>query len=428
MKQVIFVFLFLSAGFLTAQEALPLADPADFGLDGARIQKQADSIIANGIKNEAFPGAEVLVAKEGKVIFQKAYGFHTYDSIHPVRMTDLYDLASVTKIMGPLPAIMRLVEQGKLNLDVPFSQYWRPWRHHRDKKDLTLREILAHQAGLQPYIVFLNEVLRNGQLKRRFIRHHPGRRFQNQAYDSLYVKTRFRRKMYRMINRSEVSQEKTYRSSGMAFLILPELITRLTGTDYETYLRKEFYDPLGCHTLVFNPTKKGLADRVVPTEKDTLYRKDLTHGWVHDENASLLGGVSGNAGLFGTAADLWRMMQMYQNYGTFEGKRYLAEPVVRQFTWVQYPENDNRRGLGFDKPLPGNAEKPLSEAYPAPSASAASFGHSGFTGTFVWADPVNQLVFIFLCNRVYPYRDHRTLYSSNLRPALQQVFYSDKAK
>jgi CubicO group peptidase (beta-lactamase class C family) len=364
------------------------------------------------------------VAKEGKVIFHQAFGFHSYDSLRPVNVQDLYDLASVTKITAPLPALMKLVDEGKINLDVPFSNYWKPWKRRKDKKELTLREILAHQAGLVPYIVFLNRVMKDKQFKKRFISKRQNSRFIYKAYDSIYVHRRLKPKMYRIINRSDVSVEKVYRYSGLAFLLFPDLISRWTDSDYEAYLYQNFYHPLGCNTLVFNPAKKGLLNRVVPTEMDSLYRKDLTYGWVHDENASLFGGVSGNAGLFGTAEDLWRIMQLYQNYGIFDGERYFSEAVVREFTRVQYPENDNRRGLGFDKPLLDNRDKSLEEAYPAPSASPESFGHSGFTGTFVWADPVNQLVFIFLSNRVNPSRDNRELYNRNIRTSLHQLFYN----
>lgn len=425
MKYLTIFLMFLLCGLLGAQEKLPFASPADFGLDSTYLNRQADSIITFGIKEKTFPGAQLLVAKEGRVIFHKAYGYHTYDSIRPVHLDDLYDLASVTKIAGPLPAIMKLVETGRLNLDAPFSDYWKPWKHRKDKKDLSLREILAHQAGLVPYIVFLNEVLRNGRLKKRYVRSGQEKRFLRKAYDSLFVKSRFNRKMYRIINRSDVSPEKTYRYSGLAFLLFPEIIKQQTGMDYETYLQQTFYEPLGCSTLTFNPMEKGLLGRLVPTELDTLFRKELTQGWVHDENAALLGGISGNAGLFGSASDLWKIMQMYQNYGSFNGKRYLSEAIVKEFTRIQYPDNENRRGLGFDKPLPDNGELPLAEAYPAPDAGDASFGHSGFTGTFVWADPENQLVFIFLSNRVYPSRENRNLYILNIRTVLHQVFYSN---
>ncbi|MGI9547606.1 MAG: serine hydrolase domain-containing protein, partial [Flavobacteriaceae bacterium] len=183
------------------------------------VARAVDSIITNGIKQEAFPGAQVLVAKNGKIIFHKAYGFHTYDSILPVGLSDLYDLASITKIIGPLPVIMKLCEEGVLDLDKPFGTYWKPWRKISDKKDLTLREILAHQAGLKPYIVFMEKVLKGNQLKHRYIRPVKSIRFQNQVYENLFVKNSFANTMYKKIDRSEIAMKKTYRYSGLAFLI-----------------------------------------------------------------------------------------------------------------------------------------------------------------------------------------------------------------
>ncbi|MGK0494907.1 MAG: CubicO group peptidase (beta-lactamase class C family) [Maribacter sp.] len=397
---------------------------ASVKVDSFLVSKEVDSIIMNGIKNQAFPGAQVLVAQNGAVVFHQSYGFHTYDSIQPVALDNIYDLASVTKILGPLPALMKLVDEGKLDLDVPFSTYWKPWKRIKHKRNLTLREILAHQSGLKPYIVFLNKVVnKNGQLKKRFVKPNIKTGFAKEAYPGIYVKNRFNRKMYRMINRSKVAEEKKYIYSGLPFLIFPELIAQLTGKSYESYLKRTFYDPIGAKTLGFLPMYKNCSNNIVPTELDTLYRNTLTKGWVHDENASLLGGISGNAGLFGSAQDLAKMMQFFMEYGTFEGKEYVSQEVVTEFTKVQYPENDNRRGLGFDKPLLNNSELSLEEAYPAPEVSPNSFGHSGFTGTFVWADPENQLVYVFLSNRVYPTRENRNLYTLNIRSAVQQVFY-----
>ena len=431
---IILFGLFSNIGF--AQENLPVqinpirpdalhhAQPKEVGLDYTKIHTKVDSIITNGIQQQAFPGAVVLVAKQGKIIFEKAYGYHTYDSIQPTATDDLFDLASVTKITGALPAIMKLVDEGKLDLDKPFSIYWKSWQKQEDKKDITLREILAHQSGLKPYIVFLNEVLKkNGKLKSRLVKTESNNRFQNQAYHGLFVKDRFKRKMYRMIDRSEVSEDKKYVYSGLTFLIFPELIEQLTGESYEYYLEKNFYLPLGIPTMGFRPSLKDFRNNIVPTEQDTIFRHTLTRGWVHDENASLLGGVSGNAGLFATASDLAKLMQMYMQYGIYNGKRYISESTVKEFIKVQYPQNENRRGLGFDKPLLGNDTLPLKKAYPAPEVGPESFGHGGFTGTFVWADPENQLVYIFLSNRVNPTRDHRNLYNLNIRPAVQQIFY-----
>ena len=415
-----FAFLFIVQ--LTHAQ-LEYGSPESVGLDSIYIQVKVDSIIQTGIKEHAFPGAQVLVAKQGKIIFHQAYGYHTYDSIQKVGLDDLYDLASVTKITGPLPALMKLYEEGKLDLDKPFSDYWKPWRHRKDKKDITLRELLAHQSGLQPYIVFLNDVVKKNTLKKRFIRKSPNNRFSKEAYPNIYVKNRFKHKVFRQITRSKVSPNKTYVYSGLASLIYPQLIENITGEDYRTYLQKNFFVPLGCETLGYLPVTKHFKSPIIPTEYDSIFRKTLVKGWVHDENAGLLGGVSGNAGLFGTASDLAKLMQMYMQKGTYNGKRFLKESTLNEFTKIQYPENDNRRGLGFDKPLIGNDTLSIKKAYPAPEVSTESFGHAGFTGTFVWADPKNEMVFIFLSNRVYPTRTNRNLYNLNIRPALQEVFY-----
>ena len=392
-------------------------------IDLKSVTSKVDSIITTGIKRQAFPGAQILVAWKGDIIFHKAYGHHTYDSITEVGLNDLYDLASVTKILGPLPALMKLKEDGLIDLDKPFSTYWKPWRKDPEKKNLTLREILAHQAGLEPYIVFLKEVMKENQIKRKYFRTESNPKFSNQAFENLFIKNRFQEKIYRTITKSSVSRDKEYRYSGLSFLVFPQLIYELTGQSFEYYMLKHFYLPLGAASLVFRPQTKNMPYPIVPTEFDSIYRKSLVKGWVHDENASLMGGISGNAGLFGRAIDVYKMMQLYQNYGQFENQRYLEEATVKEFTKTQYPTNDNRRGLGFDKPLLNNTELSLEEAYPASLSSPESFGHSGFTGTFAWADPKYQLVYIFLSNRVYPSREHRNLYELNIRTSVHQVFY-----
>lgn len=409
---------------ITINDGLTHGNPSEVNLDSIYIYSKVDSIMTLGIQQEAFPGAQLLVAKQGKIIFHKGYGYHTYDNEKAVALNDIYDLASVTKITAALPTLMKLHGEGKLSLDKPFSTYWNPWKKKEDKKDLTVREILAHQAGLTPYIIFLNEVTKkNGKLKKKWVSDKWNAKYSNQSFENLYIKERFKKKIYREISKSKVSDEKKYKYSGLTFLLYPQIVKNLTGIEYSKYLRTNFYDPLGNKTMGFKPKTKGFSNAIVPTEIDTLFRHTLTKDWVHDENAALLGGISGNAGLFATAEDLARLMQLYMNYGVYGEKRYLKEETVKEFIKVQYPENDNRRGLGFDKPLLNNSEMSLKDAYPAPEASAESFGHSGFTGTFVWADPENQLVFVFLSNRVYPTRSHRNLYNLNIRTALHSVFY-----
>lgn len=422
-KKLLLLFIFLfTENVVSAQ--LIYDTPESVGYNSVYVETKVDSIMNNAITQKAFPGAQLLVAKKGKIIFHKTYGFHTYDSIQRVGKEDIYDLASVTKITGPLPALMKLYEEGKLNLDVPFSKYWPSWKNRKDKKDITIRELLAHQAGMNPYIVFLGDVLKDGKLKNRFIKTKTQKRYSNKVYNNLYVKNRFNKKVLRKIKRSKVNDEKVYLYSGLASLIYPTLIKNLTGENYEDYLNENFYNPLGCETLTHNPLSKNLPNNIVPTELDTLFRKDYVKGYVHDENAALLGGVSGNAGLFAKAKDMAIYMQMLMQKGSYNGKQYFKPETVEEFTKIQYPENNNRRGLGFDKPLIGNDTLRITEAYPAPQVSASSFGHSGFTGTFVWADPEHDLVFIFLSNRVYPSRSHTNIYNLNIRPKLQEVFYS----
>ncbi|MBM1105351.1 beta-lactamase family protein [Aurantibacter crassamenti] len=436
MNKILFILIGLLSISLLAQEGaktqlnIGVSDElapgfiSEVGLDSTYIYQKVDSIMTLGIQKEAFPGAQLLVAKNGKIIFHEAYGYHTYDSIQPVALNDIYDLASVTKVTAALPALMKLHGEGKLDLDKPFSTYWKPWQKKADKKDLTVREILAHQAGLTPYIIFLNEIIKkNGKLKKRWVRNRQNSKYNSLAYENLYISKRFKKKIYREISKSTVANEKKYKYSGLTFLLYPQIVENITGVEYSKYLRTNFYDPLGNTTMGFNPKTKGFSNKIVPTEVDTIFRHTLTKDWVHDENAALMGGVSGNAGLFATAKDLARLMQMYMNYGVYGGKRYLEEATVKEFIRVQYPENENRRGLGFDKPLLNNSELLLKDSYPAPQASADSFGHSGFTGTFIWADPKNEMVFIFLSNRVNPSRDHRNIYRLNIRTALNSVFY-----
>ncbi|XMO87829.1 serine hydrolase [Algibacter sp. AS12] len=422
LKNLFFAVSFLLSSQLVLAQ-LEYDTPESVGLNAGFIRTKIDSIIQTGIKQEAFPGAQLLVAKKGKIIFHKAYGYHTYDSINKVNLNDIYDLASVTKIVGPLPALMKLYEEGKLDLDMPFSTYWEPWKHKKDKKHITLRELLAHQSGMQPYIVFLNSVTKNGTVKKRFVKTEASTRFSNQMYNRIYIKNRFKNKVFRKINRSKVHTEKTYKYSGLASLIYPKIIETLTETSYTQYLQNNFYKPLGCETLGYLPSKKHFKNAIVPTEYDSIFRKTLVKGWVHDENAALLGGISGNAGLFGSALDLAKYMQMLLQNGNYNSNQFLKASTINEFTKIQYPENNNRRGLGFDKPLQGNDTLSLKTAYPAPKASFKSFGHSGFTGTFVWADPVNDMVFIFLSNRVYPTRKNRNIYNHNIRIHLQQTFY-----
>lgn len=233
----------------------------------------------------------------------------------------------------------------------------------------------------------------------------------------------FRQNMYDTIRNSKLRPTKKYLYSGLAFYLFPQIISDLTGRDYDEYIRQTFFEPLGAYTIVHNPYKQFPIDRMPPTETDDLFRRETMQGFVNDEGASMMGGVSGNAGLFGTANDLGKLFQMYIQKGYFGGRRYISEETVNEFIRVQFPENANRRGLGFDKPLLNNKKNNILDAYPAIDCSKNSFGHSGFTGTFVWADPDNGLLYIFMSNRVYPTRENQKLYNLNIRTGIHQKIY-----
>lgn len=384
------------------------------------LEATLDSIINNAIDSLAFPGAQLLVLHKDQTIIHKAYGHHTYERQIPVELHQVYDLASITKVSSGLPILMKLVDHDLIDLDKPISSYINDWGKS-NKANLTIREILSHQAGLQPYIVFWAETLKsNGKFKRKTFRHKQSKRFPIRITDNLYMHRKYKSNMWKAIRDTELSLEKKYKYSGLLFLKLPELIEGIIKTDFETQLMHTFYTPLKATRLGYNPLSSIPLHDIVPTELDTFFRKTLVHGRVHDEAAAMLDGVSCNAGLFSNAESLAQLFRMYLNGGELNGKRYISEQAIKEFTSYQYPDNDNRRGLGFDKPP---LEYIDGESYIAKSASLSSFGHSGFTGTFVWADPEYELLIIFLSNRVYPDRSQRKLYTMDIRPKLHQSLY-----
>lgn len=404
-------------------DILSFSLPQDAGINGVKLENGIDSIAELGIREKAFPGCQVLVARNGKVIFHKCYGYHTYDSLHPVGPDDIYDWASITKVTGPLPAIMKMVDQNKLHLDAPFSRYWPDFKES-NKSKVTLREVLAHQARFKSWIPFWTMTVEsNSTLSRSLYKKRPSKDYAIRVSDKLFLKNDFKQEIYDTIRASELIPRKKYLYSGLSFYLFPEIISRLNDIDYETYIQNNFFNPLGAHTVTYNAYKHYPKSWIVPTEKDDFFRKAKLHGYVHDEGAAMMGGVSGNAGLFGTTVDLAKIFQMYLQKGYYGGKRYIKQETLNEFIRIQYKNDDNRRGLGFDKPYIDNHKKKLDDAYPAVSAGKDSFGHSGFTGTFAWADPNSGVLFLFMSNRVYPTRNNNKLYELNIRPAMHQIIY-----
>ncbi len=406
--------------------------PEEVGLNSERLSGQIDSIVNNALMQKAFPGCNVLIAKDGKVIFQKSYGYHTYDNRVPASLDDIYDLASVSKVTGALPGIMKLYEEGKCLLDVPFSSYWRDWRkrflHPSDKGDLTVREMLAHQSGLIPFLPFWRKSVSHGQLSPKLYSVEQDQRHNLEVAPGLYISPKFKKSVYKDMRKSPLKTRGKYVYSDLSLILFPEVIAKLSGQKYTQYLDQNFYRPLGATTITYNPLRKFSTEQVVPTEYDTIYRKRLVHGSVHDESSAVLGGLAGNAGLFASANDLAKLVQMYVQYGTYGGKQYLKKSTFEEFNRVQFPQNNNRRALGFDKPSIDNQKLDREKAYPCSGPSPQSFGHFGFTGTFFWADPANGLTYIFLSNRVYPTRESNKISTLNVRTEILQVMYDELGK
>ena len=288
--------------------------------------------------------------------------------------------------------LMKLYGEGKFDLDAPLKQYF-PKFKNSNKGDLIIREILAHQAQLKPYIVYWARTLKkNGKYKVRTFKGKESKRFPIYITDDLYLHRKYKNRIYKYIKKSALEEKKEYKYSGLFFLLLPEIINNLTGEDYETYLYKNIYQSIGAERLLYRPLNKYILNEIVPTEQDTFFRRRQIQGTVHDEAAAMLGGVSCNAGLFGNTESLYKLFQLYLNNGNYNGQQIIAENAVKEFTRCQYCQTGNRRGLGFDKPPIEYVE---GASYIAKDASPESFGHSGFTGTFVWADPKNNSVFIF---------------------------------
>ncbi len=384
------------------------------------FELKIDSIIYDAIDSAAFPGAQILIIKDGEIVFEKAYGHHTYEEIITVELNHLYDLASITKVTTGLPLLMNLVAKGKVDLDKPASEYIRAF-NTSNKKKITIREILAHQAGLLPYIVYYSDLKNeDDQWKKRTFKNKKNRLFPIGITDSLFMHRRYQKKMERRIKKTKIG-EKEYKYSGLFFQLLPKLIEKVKGRPFLEVLNTELYNPLEINDgLMYLPKNSYPVNEIVPSEIDTNFRNQLVHGTVHDEAAAMWGGVSCNAGLFGNAKSLAKLFQVYLDNGLYNGGRFIDSSAIQEFTECQFCESENRRGLGFDKPLI-EFDEVLSSV--AKDASKDSFGHSGFTGTLVWADPDYNLVYVFLSNRVYPSRSHRNIYKMNVRPKIHQLIY-----
>ncbi|SHE75603.1 glycoside hydrolase family 3 N-terminal domain-containing protein [Dysgonomonas macrotermitis] len=432
-------------GIKTSKIRLAYNLPEEVGVRSSKLDKIED-IVKEGIAAQAFPGCEILVAKDGVVIYNRAFGSFQYDNKRPVTESDIYDLASMTKASATIPAIMKLYDDKKITLQTPLSTYVKQLQN-TDKSNITIRQALFHETGLPSFIQYYLPAIDQDSYSGRLISYRqidgypalidngawarndfkykpdlisttskPG--FTRQIADNLYINDVYNDTIVQRIADSKLRAKKSYLYSCLNFMLLKEVTEKVSKTDLNTFLQDNFYRKLGATTTTYNPLTKFDKSVIAPTEQDDFLRKQLLQGYVHDEGAAFLGGISGNAGLFSNANDLAKLFQMWLDGGTYGDERYLSKETVRLFTMTKSP--NSRRGLGFDKPdMQSSKSSPTS-----PSAPASVYGHTGFTGTCFWIDPDNDLIYIFLSNRVNPSRTHKELMKLNIRPRIQEIIYS----
>lgn len=391
--------------------------PEELGVDAKKLAK-IDSIALKGIKDKIYPGCQILVAKNGNVIYQKSFGYHTYEDKIPVKNDDLYDLASITKIAATTISLMKLKDELTIDLNEKLGTYL-PQLKGSNKQDIGLREMLTHQAGLKDWIPFwMHTVNKDGTYKEGIYNTTPNDYYTKRVAEGLYINKNYEDTIYKEIIESPVKEKGKYVYSDLGYYFLKKIIENKTNEPLNIYVQHSFYEPLGLTTMGYKPLAKFDKKRIVPTEFDAKFRKQLIYGDVHDQGAAMLGGVGGHAGLFSDANDLAVLMQLFMNKGEYGGERYIDTATVSEFTRCQYCK-DNRRAIGFDKP----EMNPDKDSPVCGCVSYLSFGHTGFTGTLAWADPANQLVYIFLSNRVYPNADDNKLAKSGIRTKIQEVIY-----
>jgi len=418
--------------------------PEEEGIDSRKLLA-IDSIIYDAMNKKAFPGCQVLIARNGKVFYHKTFGYHTYEKKQAVKPGDIYDVASVTKVVATVPALIKLYDRHDISLNKKISSYFTEFKKS-DKKNITLIDILLHQSGLPAWLPMYLSALapskegepltskkrtdvcsirihdfylnNNTEYRPEIISGEKNINYPLQVASGLFTTPAFHDTILRKIKEAKL-EEKKYRYSDLGFILLKDVIEQESGFPFDTFLYQSFYRPLGLSRTGFLPLTRHPENMIVPTENDTVFRKQLLRGYVHDENCAMLGGISGHAGLFSNANDLAIFLQMLLNGGTYGGVRYLNAKHIDYFTRChRCPEN--RRGLGFDKPEPNpQKDSPVSRL-----ASLSSYGHTGFTGCMVWVDPQSQLIFVFLSNKIHPDATNNKLVELNVRTKIQDVIYS----
>jgi CubicO group peptidase (beta-lactamase class C family) len=401
------------AGIQTQKSGrLKFSQPEEFGINPEKL-KEIDRIAENGISKGAFPGCQIVVAYKGSIIYRKSFGTKMYDDTLPVKNSDLYDIASVTKIAASTVGLMHLQTKGEFSLDKTLKDYLGDLKDN-SYNSIRLRDMMAHQAGLTAWIPFYKRTLKNDELSTSIYSSDKKGDYQLQVAKDIYIKENYVDSIYRQIVKTPLAA-KTYVYSDLGYYFVKKIIEKQTEKSLDRYLMDEIYKPMGLRTMRYQPLNFFDKSRIAPTEKDMAFRKQQVHGHVHDPGAAMLGGVGGHAGLFSNATDLASLMQMILNKGSYAGVRYINESVVDEYTKAQF--SGSRRAAGFDRPT-ANGGGTCHEL-----ASQQSFGHSGFTGTLAWADPTFEINYVFLSNRVYPSQENWKIRDMNIRTEIQRVIY-----
>lgn len=399
-------------------DRLGFTAPANVGMN-PYVLSQIDGIVKKAIDGKMTPGAQVLVARKGKVVYQKSFGYHDYTNTVRVVNSDLYDIASLTKIVSTLPHVMQQYDRKHLKLETTLG-HMLPIFKGSDKEHITAKELLSHYAQLQAWEPFYQATL--GADKKpsdRYYRKSPEGVFTRQVADSLYIRSDYHDSIMKFIVRSKLLPKKEYKYSDFAFIILRDYLEKTTGQPLDALSQSQFFKPLGMSYTSYNPLGKFNRYVIPPTEVDNYFRYQTIDGFVHDMAAAMDGGVAGHAGIFSNAMDVAKLMQLYLQKGHYGGKRYFSAETFDVFNTCHYCAEGNRRGLGLDKPqLPGTAG-PTCGCVPM-----SSFGHTGFTGTIAWADPENELLYIFLSNRTFPDAAVNNLSKQNIREDIQKLIYT----
>jgi beta-N-acetylhexosaminidase len=410
-----------SGGYLEGLGRLAYSIPESQGMDSRKLE-EIDKVMEMSIAKKAFPGGVVLIAKNGQIIFEKAYGHKDSKKSQPVTTETIYDLASITKVLATTQAVMFLASRDIIDMNRPIGEYL-PELKNTNKENLILKDILAHEAGLVAFIPHYAKTVEAGNWKKEFYREQPEPGFSLPVSNDMYGNNTLRDSLWTWTIKSDLRKLEPGRKkygyvySDLTMYLLQELVERVTNQPLDEFMDQNFYAPLGLQTLTFNPAKKMPLDWIAPTEDDITFRKRMIQGYVHDPGAAMYGGVAGHAGLFGKANDLAVMMQMMLNGGKYGDIEIMDQKTIQEFTKRQ--SNQSRRGWGWDKPEPERGKGGSAGVL----ASKRSFGHTGFTGTCVWADPEHHLIYVFLSNRVHPRANNDILLKEGIRTQIHDIIY-----